>query len=365
MANDAFCRMQENARADKLPAGRLLARRFQIVLLAAAVSFSSLFGGCGTAKEAETRVLPFSRGMNIGNALDAPKDEYWGVTVQNAYFDAIVQAGFDFVRLPVRFSDYTSGDSYTLDETFMQQVDGFIRYALGKKLYIILDLHHFLTLQKDPETYHAEFLSIWKQLSARYAKWSSRLVFEILNEPMYQMNGSTWNTYMAEALDIIRENNPTRWVILDADQQASLAGLQDLELPDDRYIAASFHFYSPLEFTMQANANLGYESYRDITWTGSAEQRATLSAQFAIVKKWQKKNKIPVLLGEFGADRQSPAASRKAWVQAVREESEKNGFGWAYWEFCSEFGIYDAQANAWDQTMVGALLHKYSADASS
>src|SRR5512146_2138590 len=47
------------------------------------------------------------RGINFGNMLEAPKEGDWGLTVQEDYFDLVKEAGFDFVRLPVRWFAHT------------------------------------------------------------------------------------------------------------------------------------------------------------------------------------------------------------------------------------------------------------------
>src|SRR5512134_1295564 len=44
------------------------------------------------------------RGVNMGNMLEAPKEGEWGLSVQEEYFDLIKEAGFDFIRLPVRWN---------------------------------------------------------------------------------------------------------------------------------------------------------------------------------------------------------------------------------------------------------------------
>ncbi len=60
------------------------------------------------------------RGINIGNALESPKDFPWDVKCQIS-FDDIKDAGFDTVRIPVRFSDYTSDfDNFKIDEEFLK-----------------------------------------------------------------------------------------------------------------------------------------------------------------------------------------------------------------------------------------------------
>ena len=42
------------------------------------------------------------RGINLGNALEAPKEGQWGVIIKDEYFRIIREAGFDAVRIPIR-----------------------------------------------------------------------------------------------------------------------------------------------------------------------------------------------------------------------------------------------------------------------
>lgn len=149
--------------------------------------------------------VPFKRCMNIGNALEAPKDIPWDVEMKSEYFDVIKEAGFDSVRLPVRFSDYANRDFYyTLDEEFMKKIDSYINYALNDDLVIILDLHHFTEIMDNPEGNKECFLAIWNQLSLRYKNYPKELIFELLNEPQNNLGGELWNEYLAEGTKIGR-----------------------------------------------------------------------------------------------------------------------------------------------------------------
>jgi endoglucanase len=40
----------------------------------------------------------------------------------------------------------------------------------------------------------------------------------------------------------------------------------------------------------------------------------------------------------------------------VRAEAERLGFGWAYWEFATDFGAYDLGRRAWHEPLRRALL---------
>src|ERR1700751_3125287 len=82
------------------------------------------------------------RGINLGNALDAPKEGAWGVTLKAEYFRTIKEAGFDTIRLPVRWSAHAEANApYSIDPTFAARVDWAVDQALANKLNIIVNIH--------------------------------------------------------------------------------------------------------------------------------------------------------------------------------------------------------------------------------
>lgn len=306
----------------------------------------------------EEESVTINRGINIGNALEAPRDIPWDVTMDVAFFDEIVAVGFDTVRLPVRFSDYVgAAPEYTLDEAFMEELDGYIDYALDLGLVLILDCHHFETLMGAPEEYEETLYAIWTQLGQRYEKYPKELVFELLNEPTNQLTPNLWNEMLANTLDCVRQNNPTRLVIIDAPLWGSIEGLYQLELPEDENLLASFHYYVPMEFTFQGNEyHPEYAAYHDVPWMGTEEEMATLLAVFQGAYDWAERQGVGIFLGEFGSNHYAPTDSRIRWTKAVIETAEQFGFGWCYWELASQFGIYDADTQLWDTEMLDIML---------
>lgn len=296
--------------------------------------------------------------MNIGNSLDSPKDISWGVTMKSEYFDAIKKAGFDSVRLPVRFSDYAkNSQSYTLDEDFMRQLDSYIDYALKDNLVVILDFHHFVEIMEEPEKYKDCFISIWAQLGERYKNYPKELVFELLNEPKDNLKGELWNEFIRDGVNEIRKNNKDRTIIVGPDNYYSVYRLEALSIPKDNNIIVSFHYYEPNDFTFQGNQyHPGFENLKNIKWIGSYEETEYLKSRFQIAKDWSDKNHVGIFLGEFGVNQNAPAEDRKLWTQAVRKEAEKCGFSFGYWELCSWFGIYDVNSHTWNKEMLDALI---------
>ncbi|MBP2631292.1 MAG: endoglucanase [Firmicutes bacterium] len=341
-------------------------KTIQKIFLYGIVSISFLMGSLymshaqeiKTTTMSTTEPLPFKKLMNIGNALEAPKDMLWDVTLHDNYFTLIKQAGFDGVRLPVRFSDYAKDQpNAQLDELFMKKLDAHIQFALKEHLYIILDFHHFNELMAEPEKYHDLFLSIWQQLAHRYKDYPAQLVFEVLNEPHQNLSGDLWNTYLAEAVAIIRQENPNRYIVVGGENFNNIDGLEHLTLPKTNHLILTFHYYEPQEFTFQEHPYLGYETYKNVKWLGNNEEKQRIEERLEIVKKWARENEVPVLLGEFGVNEAVPKKMRIAWTTTVRKEAENDGFSWAYWEFGSIFGAYDLKKNQWHDFLLKALLH--------
>jgi endoglucanase len=326
-----------------------------IIIISATVGFGKL-----SYYSKKNDNLIFQKCMNIGNALDAPKNVPWDVEMKKEYFDLIKTAGFDSVRIPVRFSDYAKNEpNYVLEEKFMEEIDEYIDYALNKELVVILDLHHFVEIMEEPEVYKDCFLRIWEQLSQRYERYPDKLVFELLNEPTKNLKSNIWNEYLNEAINIIRKTNKNRLIVIDSTNFSSLDSLKHLYLPKDKNLLATFHFYEPNRFAFQGNMyHPGFENLKNIPWNGTNSEVQYIKERFSIVKEWSDKNEIRVFLGEFGVNKHAPEQYRVLWTNQVRKTAEEMGFAWGYWELCSAFGAYDSKTEMWNEQILKALINK-------
>lgn len=297
------------------------------------------------------------RGMNLGNALEAPVPGEWGVTIQPEYFEVIKKSGLDTVRIPVRFSAHAHTDPpYLLDPEFMQMVDLVIHQAFDAGLNVILDFHHFDELTTDPAGQHERFLAIWDQLADHYQEYPDNLYFEILNEPCQNLDAKTWNELATECIRVIRESNPDRLILAGGIDYNSIESLDLLSLPDDKNLLAVFHFYYPFEFTHQGAAWAeGSNEWIGTTWEATSEEMLAITEQLDRAAAWSASKQIPLIMGEFGSISSADAESRQRWTEFVRREAEKRNIGWLYWEFCSGFGIYDREQQSWDLDMLNAL----------
>lgn len=302
--------------------------------------------------------IAISRGINLGNWLEAPNPGVWGVTIEPWHFTAIREAGFDSVRIPVRFSAHASPQPpYTLDADFMALVDESIQHGLDNGLQVILDFHHYEEMMEAPADHAERFLAIWQQLAARYREAPDALYFELLNEPHGRMAANQWNQLLAKAIAEIRISNPERWIIVGGVDFNHIRSLNALVLPDDERLIATFHFYEPFAFTHQgASWVAGAEEWIDVKWAGIEEEKRAIVTMMDEAMGWSQRYGIPLLLGEFGAIIGADASSRHNWTSFLVGEAQRHGIGWIYWDICGEFRVMDCESGNWDQPLLDALM---------
>lgn len=335
-------------------------------------------------------VLGLKRCVNLGNALDAPKEGEWGVVLDENHFKLAKSGGFDHVRLPVRFSAHAGvAAPFTVDEAFFKRVDWAIAQALGQGLAIIVEVHHYNELMENPEAHVERLLGIWKQIAERYAKQPESLIFEILNEPSKKLDEAKLNALYRRAISLIRATNPTRIIMTDSYFWANTDRLHALDLPNDPGLVAHFHMYQPILFTHQGAAWMEPEFHTQgvifpgpppkplkplpaaekVDWVRSwfagynsvsADRNpgglSTIRAEFDRASDYAQKSGRRVYLGEFGAVDKADMASRVRFLTAVREEAEKRGIAWCYWDDGGGFQLMKPKENGWVEPLKRALV---------
>ncbi|MBE3144203.1 MAG: glycoside hydrolase family 5 protein [Planctomycetes bacterium] len=300
------------------------------------------------------------RGVNIGNSLEAPKEGDWDVILQEEYFQLIKDAGFNSIRLPVRWDCHTAEKApYAIDPNFLARVDWAIKNALSRNLVLIINMHNYYDLFTDPNNHKDRYLAIWQQIAERYKDYPNTLLFEALNEPQDNLKGvPEWNALLKEWLAVIRKSNPNRMVVIGSANFNGYYEVKSLDLPkDDRNIIVTFHYYTPLKFTHQgahwvkdSNSSLGMK------WKGTDQEKRAIARDFRVAANWGKENNRPIYLGEFGTFYKADPNSRAQWTKAVADEAVNQGFSFAYWEFCAGFGLYDPNTNSFRKPLLEAVI---------
>jgi endoglucanase len=298
------------------------------------------------------------RGVNMGNMLEAPTEGEWGVTVQKQYFQLIADAGFNAVRVPIRWNAHAdTAPPFAIDPAFLARVDEVLGWAVEAGLAVVINIHHYQELWQNVAAERARFIALWDQLSDHYADQPSQVMFEVVNEPTNNVEPEEVNSLLAAAVAVIRESNPNRTVVLGGPSYHAPWRMETLEVPpDETNIIGTFHMYTPFDFTHSGATWTDPMPPAGATWNGTAAERAEVDDEFALALGWSQGTGLPLYMGEFGAYEQADYDSRIRWTSYVAAQAVSSGIAFAYWEFCSGFGVYDPDAELWRQELLDALL---------
>lgn len=299
------------------------------------------------------------RGINFGNALDAPSEGAWDISIRDDWFPLIKKAGFDSIRLPVKWSAHARKTApYTIEPAFFKRIYHLLDQCEKAKLNVVLNIHHFDELDQSPDNHVEHFVALWKQIAQRYKKRPASVYFELNNEPHDKLDDKKWNAILVQGLAAVRESNPTRPVIIGPAFWNGIWALPKLTLPEDNHLIVTVHNYNPFDFTHQGApwADAKVRSLKDKRWTGSEADLKAMRKELDQAAEWGKKHKRPIYLGEFGAFEKAPMESRIRWTATITREAEARGFSWAYWEFGSGFGVYDIKQKRWRSELLKALI---------
>jgi endoglucanase len=318
---------------------------------------AAALSACGPARGGgPAAAFPMRRGVNLGNALEAPTEGDWGYRIAEPHLGTIAAAGFDGVRLPVRWDAHADADGRVHDG-FLARVREVVAWALAAGLRVQLDAHHYDELITEPARERARFLALWDNIARAFADAPDTLSFELLNEP----HGPRWTPaflkhLQSEALGVIRRTNPTWLVVLGGGDWQSLPGLLEWTPPSAPHIAASVHSYEPWNFTHQGAPWLGEKAPRFGRAWGTEADHARIGRDAARAAAWARRHGLALQLGEFGVNAAVPLAQRAAWTRAVRGAFESQGIAWCVWDFAGAFPIFDLARNDWIAPLRAALF---------
>lgn len=320
-----------------------------------------------TGKTAPEIVKMMGTGWNLGNSLDANSDPglgsetSWGnPKTTQSMIDAVKQAGFNTVRIPVSWGRQTSQSGnyrFKISDEWLARVKEVVDYCYKNDMFVILNIHHdnsqtyfypSLQYQQQSETYVKE---IWTQLAAAFADYDQHLIFETLNEPRLVGTSEEWgfdfnnipnnvreaigqvNNLNQIAVDAIRDNgsayNKER-MIMSPGYCASMDGCRNdiFRLPADKggaenRIALSVHAYAPYALCLGDMNTTTYQENPmkyDIEW-----HFKTLYEMFA-------SKGTAVVIGETSVSNKNNLNDRLKWVDCFYGYSKSYGIPCVLWD---------------------------------
>lgn len=322
------------------------------------------------------REFELHRGINISHWLSQSGDrgEKRATKFTREDVKFLAECGYDHLRIPI-------DEEQMFDEQLNPEQEAFtlLHNAIGWckefDLKVIVDLHilrshHFNAESKPLFTEQAaqeQFYDCWRKISAELKKYPRSLVaYELMNEPVAD-DPEQWNTIVNRCLEVVRELEPKRTIIIGSNRWQAYDQVKNLRVPEqDKNIIISFHFYNPFPLT----------HYR-ASWTEQKENPLKVYYPGYIVKKEDVEKLTPELqkrwgwlarsyndintlekqilqaldaatamgrklyLGEFGCLRGAGEENRLRWFRDVVSLCEKYGIAYASWDYKGAFGIID------------------------
>jgi aryl-phospho-beta-D-glucosidase BglC (GH1 family) len=239
-----------------------------------------------------------------------------------------------------------------------------IDYALSQPdLYVVLNAHHEKALKTERRA--AVLERLWQDIVELFGDRSHRLVFELLNEPHAEGEGSPampaadLRAMTGLAYDAVRAKNPERIVIIGGNQwfgasevPAVWTSLDEVGGGADPFVMATFHHYNPWTF---CGDNQG--TYDD-PWT-----EAQLLGPMQTMQNWADTvgGGMPVYIGEWGVAWASRYEAMncnnvRAWYEAfLVGGAETFGQPTALWDDGGWFEVYSHASDSFESNLIDCL----------
>jgi len=311
-----------------------------------------------------TPIDPFTLNHRLGRGVNIlGYDPIWksrsAGRMQAKHFQLIRAAGFNHVRINLHpFAFMGNAPEFAIQPAWLKTLDWALEQCRANDLLAILDLHEFTALAADPYGLKPKYLAAWQQLAAHYQDAPEEVLFEILNEPNTRLTPEIWNDYLKEPLALIRAGHPTRTLIIGPAYWNGIDYMHRLTLPgQDRHIIVTVHYYHPMAFTHQGAVWSAENKDRTgVTWLGTEAEKQTVLHDFAGMQAWAVEHQRPILLGEFGAYDKGDIESRARYTTFVAREAECLSWSWSYWQFDSDFIVFDIDHDRWVEPIRNALI---------
>lgn len=335
------------------------------------LSFCLLLGlsSCGIGNEtplpSQEIVNAMGAGWNLGNSLDCidinmEKDNTFYETVWDnpvtteELICTVKEAGFGAVRVPVTYYNHLD-ENGQIDKVWLKRVKEVVDYVLNQDMYCIINLHHdtgndawIVADYSRMDEMEKNIANLWTQIAEYFKDYDEHLLFEGYNEILDAQNH--WgdvdsDTYQAanvlnqRFIDSVRAtggNNKARFLVVNTYAAgASEEIISNFRIPTDsieHHLIMEVHNYS-----------------------GSENESDTV---FQMLSKYSKKNRIPIIFGEFGIKHDTDSdleEQRMDYTKNFVAKCRKNGFGYFWWDDGGKF-------ESADQVDTYALIDRYKCE---
>lgn len=316
-------------------------------------------------------------GWNLGNTLEAIGGEIaWGnPKVTKPFIDQVKAAGFNAIRIPVAWSQFSDASNFTIDPAWMDRVQEVVDYAIDNDMYVLLNNHWdegWMQPTFAQQNYVNDRLEkMWIQIALHFRDYNDHLLFAGTNEVMVTgdygapktEHYTVQNSFNQTFVDAVRSTggrNAYRNLVVQTFNTNIDFGISFFEMPEDLTedrLMVEVHFYDPYEFALREEDEVSQwgKDATDATKKASWGDEAHVDAQFLKVKSAYVDKGIPVLVGEYGAISRMNIADhetyREYYLAYVTASMKANGLVPFYWDngFGGNHGFALFDRNTGDQ----------------
>jgi endoglucanase len=304
--------------------------------------------------------IPRWRGFNLTELAGG----WHGRPYRESDFKWMADWGFDFARLPLSYWAWSSPkDWMTINPDALKPIDQAVEFGRQHGIHVSLGFHRipgYCVNGREREPYQlfdSPRDSMQRALEAAALHWrffaeryrdvpSSRMSFDLLNEPPFMPDQSRYVEIARTLIAAIREASPDRLIFANGADigQTPVIGLID------EGIVQSTHDYQPKMVSHYRAAWVPaneFESLDTPTWPmvdkhGVLWNREKLRAEE--ITKWKPLTDrgAPVHVGEWGCTAQTPHDVCLAWMGDQLALWKEAGWGWSMWNLRGNFGIVDS-----------------------
>jgi endoglucanase len=279
--------------------------------------------------------------------------------------------GFDHLRLPVD-EEQLWNDHGSMEPEGWALMDRALDWCLAAGLRVVVDLHilrshHFNSpdgrkLFTD-QAAAARFVELWNQLHEHLkSRPIDKVAYELLNEPVAD-DSADWNRVAMPVYKMLRDKETKRTIVLGSNRWNSVDTFNELEVPKDKNLILTFHYYLPMLIThYQASWWNGGVYTGPVTYPGVPVAEKDLKGLAPDVRKLVEQNnrafgptemeeslakplavgkatKLPLYCGEFGCYQKCPQPLRLVWYRDLMALFKRKKIDWANWDYKGGFGL--------------------------
>lgn len=331
----------------------------QIVVLCGACILTALMNPAASASPHELTASDFfrlrMRGFNLGAHGSNP--------VTSSILSSMRNTGANLVRILIKPKQCGDCDHFSFSRADWLYMNTVVQLANSSDYRVIIALApqpggrqarywHKAALQDS-------IVKLWSEIAAHFKGNPAIAGFDLINEPIptepvgnaglegqklnskavnkfvgaTESNGErleyeavTWSNLARKLIVAIRQQDPTRLVIIEPAPGATPQGFVYQPMLPFQNVVYSVHFYSPHKITHQGL----YGSASGIRFPSGRWNRSWLSAQLQPIRDFAARYSVPIYVGEFSIVRWAPGHSRINWLTDTIALFEAEHWPWTY-----------------------------------